>query len=181
MLGAVARLSASFDCSVLPEPPRLQMRTGSLWFEAPICVAELSAAASWWTSDCWPSACTLNPLQPHLGDCCVCVAVCVGTARFDASAVEEASFSCVRAPSLPELPIRTGSAELPNEPPQPHSERPGSWSADDAANAPCQIDDFCPSACTPLPACVWLPDWVVGASFDADAVDSASFDCDTVP
>ena len=65
MLGAVARLSASFDCSVLPEPPRLQMRTGSLLFEAPICVAELSATASWWTSDSWPSACTLSPRHPR--------------------------------------------------------------------------------------------------------------------
>src|SRR6476660_8779263 len=119
--------------------------------------------------------------HPHLEDSCVCVAVCVGEATFDALALEEASFSCLSAPSLPPLAIRTGSAELPNEPPHPHSDRPGSWSADDAANAPCQIDDCCPSACTPLPACVWFPDCVVGALLAAEADDSASFDCDTVP
>jgi hypothetical protein len=66
---------------VLPESFGLQMRTGSLVFEAPICVAELSAAAIWWISDSWPSACTLSPWHPHGGkNGASCVPICVTAA-----------------------------------------------------------------------------------------------------
>jgi hypothetical protein len=136
------------------------MRTGSFAFEAPICVAELSAAAIWWTSDCWPSACTPSPTHPHGGkNGAACVPICVTAARLDALALDETSFSCLRAPSFPALPIRIGPAELPDELPHPHFDLPGSWNAADAASAHCQIDECCPSACTPLPPCTWLPTW----------------------
>src|SRR5438270_13412631 len=101
------------------------MRIGSLEFEAPVCAAELSAAAIWWTSEYWPSACTPSPLHPHLETSCVCVAVCVVASTFYASAVEDASFSCVWAPSFPPLAIRAGAVGLRDAPPQPHSARPG--------------------------------------------------------
>src|SRR5206468_1299334 len=84
------------------------MRIGSLVFEAPICFAELRAIAPWWTPDHCPRACTPRPLQPHFGDSCVCVPVCVTAAVFDASALDSASFSCETDPSFLQLPIRIG-------------------------------------------------------------------------
>ena len=67
---------------------------------------------------------------------------------------------------------------MPNDAPHPQRDSPGSWSADDAAKAACQIAESWASACTPLPDCVCVPVSVVGALFVAEADESASFDCD---
>src|SRR5215467_412014 len=101
------------------------MRTGRLEFVAPICAVELSPTPSWPTCELWPRAWMPRPEQPHDGAYCFCVAVWFTPAVFDESAVEEAVFDCVSDPSRPSLQTRTGSDELPNDEPHPHSDLPG--------------------------------------------------------
>src|SRR5580765_8789252 len=91
---AVESLEASFDCLVLPPPPVLHTRTGPLAFDAPTCFVALSAAAIWSIVDVCPRAWTPSPRHEHDGEACVCVPVCDGAARFDASALEVALLDC---------------------------------------------------------------------------------------
>src|SRR4051794_40718766 len=123
------------------------MRTGLLLLEAPICFAELSATESCPVFAFWPS--TWMPRPPHLQEPDASwSAFWFVSASFEASAEDETLFDCSSEPSLPELPMRIGPAELPESLPQPHFSfsRPGSCSADDSANAPCSVSDFWPSA-----------------------------------
>src|SRR6185437_8253774 len=137
---------------------------------------------SWWTCEDWPSAWTPRPPHPHFEPARVCVPDWLGTAVFVASAVEVASFDWYTEPSFPQLPIRPGSAVLPNdEPPHPHRDLPGACSADDSANAAWPTFDSWPMAWTPGPLCVCVPVWVGTAVFVASADDVASFDCVTLP
>ena len=112
-----------------------------LEFEAPICVAELSAAAIWWT----PTT-DRAPARPSRRGTSI---------RRTASACRSASARRVRrvgarrglvllreasVVAVTRDPDRVGRV-ADDAPPHPHSDSAGNWLADDAASAACQIDE----------------------------------------
>jgi hypothetical protein len=64
---------------------------------------------------------------------------------------ESTLFDCHTEPPLPGLSTRTGSFTFDAPDGHPHGERPAFCSANDAANAPCELQEDCPSAWIPIP------------------------------
>jgi hypothetical protein len=139
-------------------------RVGSLLFDGPIWTAPESAPASCPFADSWPSAWIPIPEPPDW----LCHASWWVEFELSAVAVESAVFDWETEPSSPGLHTRTGVLELPPAW-QPHSERPKSWSAADAAKAPCSFTDFWPATWMPRPPsqphserppyCFWPASW----------------------
>jgi hypothetical protein len=176
------------------------MPIGPLLFDGSICTAADAARLSWCVSAFWSLDWT-PPVPPHPHDdpLCVWVADCGVVAVLPEVAEEAALFVCVSEPAAGARgatgagahpqddpsgapPIEIGSETLPNpDPPQPHSDRPGSCSAFEAARLSWLVSAFWVLDWTPPvplqphedPLCVWVADCGVVAVLPEVAEEAA--------
>ena len=142
--------STLFVCETGPSFPSLSTRIGTFVFDAPVWVADDSAAASCASAAVWLAVCT--PVEPDgqhapvLPAACDCAADWLDELAFDADALEPTLFVCETGPSLPGLSTRMEMFVLLGL----------VCAAPDAAPAACALDADCST--------VWMPSSGVAAA-----------------